>query len=130
MLYISWILGLVALVGGGMLWYSKFLFGKQWAALQGFSTDAPKEGMGKLMTLSILMNIIISGAINFLVLQNNSSLLGGIQLAVFIWLCLLAPFHAQDVLFGKKPFKLFMIDSGYQLFGLLLVALISAQLVG
>ena len=129
MFYLSWVLGLIALAGSGMLWYSKYVFGKQWMALQGFTTETLK-GRGKAMALGILMNIVVSGTINWLVIQNNLGLLGAVELALFIWIGLIGPYHANEVIFGKKPIKLFWIDSGYQLIGLLLVSLISAQLVG
>ena len=126
---ISWGLSLVAMVALGMMWYSKLLFGTQWLALQKFVDEEPKKDSAAL-ALSILMNLIISGAVNWLVLQNNLNLFGAVELALFIWVGFMAPFHAQNVIHGKQPFKLFAIISGYQLAALLIVSLISAALLG
>ena len=129
MFYISWGLGLIALIGTGMLWYSKLLFGKQWTTLHGFTAEQTAN-KGKAMAFGILMNLIISGTLNWLVVQNNLSLFGAVELALFIWIGLVGPFHANEVIFGKKPWALFWLDSGYQIVGLLLVGLMSSKLLG
>ena len=126
--YISLVLGLIAMVALGMLWYSKLLFGRQWLALQKF-VDAKPAPSTKALALSIIMNLIITAAVNWLVIQNNLNLLGAVELALFIWIGFLVPFHAQNIIHGKQPFKLFAIISGYQLVGLLIVSLISAALL-
>ncbi len=111
-----------------MLWFSKFLFGKQWLGLQSFVDEKPAPST-KALALSITMNLIITAAVNWLVLQNNLNLFGAVELALFIWIGFLVPFHAQNIIHGKQPFKLFAIISGYQLTALLLASLISAALL-
>ena len=129
MFYVSWILGFLVLSGTGMLWYSKLLFGRQWLSLQGFTAEEIK-GRGKAMALGILMSLVISGTINWLVSENHLSFFGAVELALFTWVGLIGPFHANDVIFGKKPWALFWLDSGYHVVGLLLVGLISSHFIG
>lgn len=116
MFYISWVLGLLVFSVTGLLWYSKFLFGK--------------NGSEKLKVLGVLMCFVTSGAINWLVLENHSSYLGAVQLALVVWVGFVGPFHANEVVYGKKPLSQFWIDSGYQVVGMLLVGLLSSHLVG
>lgn len=131
-LNIEWlptIIGAVLAMVLGFLWYSPFLFGKTWMKLSGITQkdmeDAKKKGMQVVYLVSTLASIIMAALYG--VLLNSLevvSLSGAVFLAILIWLGFIATTMITSVLYDKKPFKLFLINSGYQLASLVVIAII------
>lgn len=106
----------------GALWYSPVLFAKPWMALIGHKPDnADKSksliiGMissfigGLILSLILAHTVIWSGADNF----GSGAFIGFINWLGFI----AAPSYAQGI-YESRPFKLFAINAGYWLVGLL-----------
>lgn len=114
----------------GFLWYSPVLFGKPWMALMG-KTDADMPEMKKKATKAYALSFI--GALvmayvlaHFVDYVGATTVSDGLQLGFWIWLGFAATIGYTDVLFGGKPFKLFLINTGYQLVELLLMGVILA----
>lgn len=118
----------------GFVWYGP-LFGKPWMAIMGFTKDsmekAKAKGMGKtyaLMTLgSFLMAYVLAHSIEFAsVYTKTYGVSAGLMAGFWNWLGFVAPVQAGEQLWGGKPWKLFLINAGYQLSALLLIGVVIA----
>lgn len=122
------IIGAIGAMVLGFVWYSPVLFGKPWMKLSGYSAsdmESMKKGMVKTYGASFVAAIIMA-AILGLVLSwyRPVSLVDSATVAFLVWLGFVATTMITTVLFDKKPFNLFLINSGYQLASILVMAMI------
>lgn len=122
------LLASIAQMGLGMLWYSPALLGKPWTKLMKF-TDKEVKNMGKGMGThytAMFVGIFLQASVLAVLLEllNITSLRDSWVLAILLWLGFVAVTQLSSELFSKQAFSfhLLMINSGYQLFGLLLMA--------
>ncbi len=114
----------------GYLWYAKFLFGRAWMQLVGLNEESTKKGAGPAM-----FGMLITAFITAFVLANVVDWAGvtttglGVMVGVWIWLGFVATLMISEVLFAKKPVKLFFINSLYHLVVLALNGAILAMWV-
>ena len=117
----------------GFLWHGP-LFGKQWLAWSGISekevAEAKKKGMGCMwksmvgaMFSALLMSYIMAHFVDYLEATTVSA---GMQAGFWIWLGFVATVQLNTVLWEKKPFKLYALNTGYQLVSLLIIGAILA----
>ena len=93
------IAGVVSMVLG-FLWYSPMVLGKPWPRERGMSTDALKKAqkeMGPLYSISFAVSLVMAYVLARVMAFSG---MGGVATAFWIW-------------------KLFGIDTGYQLVSLL-----------
>jgi len=115
---VNYLAVLVASVVGfviGMLWYSPLLFGKMWVKLMGFSNKdmkkAKEKGMGKTMLVMFVSILVMSYVLSyFLGALNVSDAIGGAFVGFMAWIGFLATSMLGNVLWGGKPFSLYLID--------------------
>jgi hypothetical protein len=113
----------LASMGIGFLWYSPFLFGKPWMKLMGYSASDLKEaqkemGTGYLLSLiATLITVFVMAQIFKWVLPPNLNT--ALLISFMLWIGFIAPVQFTDVLFGRKPMNLFLINTGYQLVSIL-----------
>src|SRR3989344_7048970 len=111
----------------GYLWYSPLLFGKPWMKMMGFPhqhmEEAKKKGMVKLylgnFIATLIMVYILSHFVDY---AQAKTITDGLQLGLWVWLGFIATLLFGSILWEGKPFKLFLINSGYRLVELLIVA--------
>jgi len=113
----------------GSLWYSPILFGKKWTKLMGW--DSPekmalmKQGAGKAYTVMFLSSIIMAYVLaHFVQLVPAVTESDALQLAFWVWLGFVATVGIGNVLFEKRPFGLFLINSLYYLVNISVMACI------
>lgn len=130
---LSTVLSAVAAMGLGFLWYSPMLFGNQWMKLMGITkkdmSAAKKKGMQNvymMSTVGALLTAYVFGSL--LNLTGVLTVMDALKLAFFTWLGIVAPVQMTEVLFGGKTKDLFMINTGYQLASLLLMAIVFSVL--
>lgn len=121
----------------GSLWYGP-VFGKQWIAWSGFpqsEVDAMKakgmSGMWKSYALmfvgSLLMAYVLSHAIVFAESYlGEEGLTAGLMSGFWNWLGFVAPIMLGTVLWDGKPWKLYILNTGYYLVQLLVMGVILA----
>lgn len=123
---VSILLAGIANMGVGMLWYSPLLFGNHWMKLMGLTKqkmEKAKSKMGQTYLTSFLLALLQAYVIG-LVLQLMGAMgyLEGMMVGFFAWLGFVMVTQATDFLFGGgKSFHLFLINTGYQLAGLLVM---------
>ena len=121
----------------GFLWYSPFLFAKPWTVAMGYDpedkariaqmqkTAGPKYGiafLASLLSAFLLGKIIFHLAI--------SSALYGMKVGLAVWLAFVMTVQLTDKLFGDRPLRLFLINTGYQLLCYLAMGAILGEWVG
>lgn len=111
------------LLGG--LWYSELLFAKSWKKLLGLKANGAKKGMGQAMATefvgNLLMAFILAHAIRY---AGAQGVVEGMAVGLLNWLGFIAVVQIHSVIFEKKPFKLFLINTGFQLVSLLIMGAI------
>lgn len=112
----------------GFIWYSPILFGNQWLKLVGLtkkdiedSKDKMHFTYGGMMIISLIQAIVLS---QFITTQGVIGVMGGVLVGFFAWFGFIATFGLSQVLFSKKSFHLYAIETGYQLVYLLLAGAI------
>jgi Protein of unknown function (DUF1761) len=111
----------------GFIWHG-LIFGKQWAALVGFSKKeiaaAKKKGMGKQMFLQFVISIVMASALTYVLpsLTEARTVSDLTMTAFWIWLGFIAPVQLGSVIWEKTPFKLYLINTGYYLVSLIVMA--------
>ncbi len=132
--YIAVIVAAIAQMALGFIWYGP-LFGKQWTTLMGWSEAEMAAGRAKmekegwktygLQFIGALVMAYMLAHVSYLALVYASSPVnGGITSAFWMWLGFIAPVMMGTVLWDGKPWKLFFLQSGYYLVGLLIMGAI------
>jgi hypothetical protein len=106
----------------GGAWYSPVLFAKPWMRLLGITPDPSKrKKMIFGMVASLIGSLILSFVLlHFILWSAASTWATGAFVGFISWLGFIAaPSFAQGIYEGR-PFKLFAINAGYWLVGLLM----------
>jgi Protein of unknown function (DUF1761) len=141
---VLWCVNLWAVIGAavasmiiGFLWYSPFLFAKPWMIAMGYDPEdkariaemqkkaAPLYGISflcSLLSAFMLGKIIFHLAI--------STPLYGMKVGFAVWVAFAMTLQLTDKLFGNRPMKLFLINTGYQLVCYLVMGAILGKFVG
>lgn len=101
----------------GWLWYGP-LFGKQWMKLNGFTEEMLREGGGMSMPLIMIVNYIATALAAFAIamfIGSEADMHFGIFAGFMIALFWIGTSRLNDVLYERKPFKLYLINVGYYL---------------
>ena len=120
----------------GMLWYA-VLFMKPWAKEMGFDPNMRPSGkvMARNIALSLIGNFLFAWVLAFYfagwrLLPGGPSEFGalafGLNSALSVWIGFFLPMHLSRVVWEKHSWKLFFINSGYNLVATAVVALIIA----
>ena len=109
----------------GALWYSPLLFAKPWMRLNGFTEEDFKDKNAFRYNVAFFNSLLMSFVLAHMVLFfGDSTIMVAVETAVWLWIGFVATFTLTNYMFSNRPIKLFMIDSGYNLVGLLMMAVI------
>lgn len=112
----------------GSLWYGP-IFGKTWTKMMGWSKADMEKGAadkGRMMKAygsqavgSLLMAFVLAHALVFAeAYLNESGVSAGIQTGFWNWIGFIAPVTLTGVLWEGKPWKLWLLNNGYNLLAL------------
>ena len=113
-----WPILLASVVAFGLsaLWYSPFLFGREWAALAKVTdsdmAEAKARGVWKLYVVQFIATLVSFFVLAFIVASTSSA--GGANgtfLGLLLWLGFVATTALGGMLWEKRSFKLTVIDS-------------------
>ena len=120
----------LAYYAGGALWYSPVLFGKQWMVLVGLTEEKikgkQKEAWKSYGTALVAALLISYGLVRIEMYLNVVTFSGGLHAGFWSWLCFVVTTSATNNSFAGRPLKLLLIDSGYHLYGFLVMGVILA----
>ena len=119
----------------GFVWYAA-IFTKPWTKEMGYDPNMrpDKMQMMKGMAVSVIGNFLFVWMLAFYLAGwkyiPNSDQMGTISFAInsalSVWLGFFVPVHLSKIVWEKHSWKLFFINSGYNLVSAILVALILA----
>ena len=112
----------------GFVWYHPSVFGTTWMNLVGISPQSMEEGkkrmpmamVGGLITAFIMAYVLA----HFGIAWGVFDVIGAFELAFWIWLGFIATTQLGVVLWERRPWKLFLINTGYSLASLVVAAVI------
>ncbi len=111
----------------GAVWYSPVLFAKQWMAAQGHTPEAleqmKRKGMIRAYAVSFLCYLVTAYVVAlFTAYMQAMSFAQGLWLGFLVWLGFAATIGLTGNMFSQKPIAAWVIDAGYQLAYLLIMA--------
>ena len=127
---VNWIAILVATIAYfivGAIWYSKALFGVQWAKLVGMDMNDPNKGkgMGKMLITTFLL--ILISCIGIALLVNRIDLVylpSAIKLGCLTGIGFATTAVAISFIYESRPTGIYFTDCGYHLLGHIIAAII------
>jgi len=106
----------------GFLWYSPLLFARPWMLLMGYDPndkaklDEMRKSAGKTYAISFLASLASAFVLAKIIdVASLNSALYGMKYGFAIWLGFVTTVQLTAALFGRQPFKLYLINTGYQL---------------
>jgi uncharacterized protein YacL len=112
----------------GWLWYSPVLFGRTWMRLMGVTPESMKDisvrdsYLGNILG-TVIMAVVIAVLFSYADINTPTE---AISWSLLIWLGIVMPFGFNDVVFGKKHWRLWFLNGGHQLLTLLVMGYIIA----
>jgi hypothetical protein len=127
---VSWvgvIVGNVALLIIGFVWFMPNVFGNRWIALMGRPGEQLKPGPD--FVLSILSGTLNSFVMAVLALNLGATTVGdGVVLGLVVWAGFFLSYMTANTVFAKRSWALWGIDVGHALLAQVVLAVIVALL--
>lgn len=106
----------------GAFWYSDALFGPAWRKLTKF-TQKKSDKMGKKMVFGAIASFLIAYFFAFFeAYLGVQTVTDGMYVGFLVWLGFVLTTQSYDVIWARKPIKLFYINVGYMLFSFLVMS--------
>jgi hypothetical protein len=107
----------------GAAWYSPALFAKPWMTMLGIRKEEGKKsalyvGMIASLVCDLLLAFILA---HFVIWSGTHSFGRGVMVGGLVWIGFFAAPNLPQGIYEGRPFKLFAINNGYWLVGLLVV---------
>lgn len=122
---IDWLVVVIAAVLNmviGYLWYSKWLFAHAYATLCKHSEKEMKPD-AKTLLMGFIASLVIAFFLSFFeAYLGVTTVTDGMFVGFLIWLGFVATTQISSVIWCKKPFKLFLINSGFRLVSYLVMS--------
>jgi len=119
----AWAVLVCALVTmvAGFLWYSPVLFANPWMVLMGYDpNDKAKiaemqKSAGPSYAMSLVASILAAIVLGKIIeVAKVDTALYGMEIGLAIWLGIVTTVQLTGALFSRQPFKLYLINTGYQ----------------
>ncbi len=111
----------LATMVAGFVWYSPALFAKPWTILMGYDpNDKAKmaemqKGAGPSYAMSLVASLLSAFVLGKVIyVAHVTSPVYGLKIGFAVWLGFVTTVQLTNALFSKQPFKLYLINTGYQ----------------
>ena len=125
--YLALLVATLAKFFFGWLWYSPLLFGKSWMALTNCDPEQMKSRLPRIVPADLISTFILAfvlvHAVHYAGARGAAQ---GAAVGFFNWLGFIGAVSFVTTLYEKRPFKLFLINNGFQLISLLFMGAIVA----
>jgi hypothetical protein len=118
----------------GFLWYSPLLFAKPWTLAMGYDPndkakmEEMRKSAGKLYGITFIASLISAFVLGKVIeITTVNSIFYGMKIGFAVWLGFVTTVQLTSTLFKKRPIKLYLIDTGYQLVCYLVMGAILAR---
>jgi len=105
----------------GFLWYSPVLFANPWMKLMGLDpNDKAKiaemqKSAGPSYFMSLIASLLAAFVLGKLIaVAGFSTAIDGLKIGLVVWLGFVTTVQFTNALFSRQPFRLYMINTGYQ----------------
>ena len=106
----------------GAAWYSPALFAKPWMAALNIAPTGPKKGLAAGMIASFIGDLLAAFALLHLILWSHAATFAsGAFIGFIAWFGFIAATQFPQGIYEGRPTRLFWINSGYWLVGLVIV---------
>lgn len=106
----------------GFLWYSPFLFANPWMIAMGYDPNDKariaemQKSAGPKYAIAFLTSLLSAFLLGKIIFHLAiSTPLYGMKVGFAVWLAFVMTVQLTDKLFGDRPLKLFLINTGFQL---------------
>ncbi len=116
----------IAFMLGG-LWYSPLLFARQWTAAHGHSDEKVKQlqqGATPSYAIAFVCWFVMATALALVAPHFGRGVGGMLHMALLLWVGFSATTGLTNNRFSGKPLSLWLIDAGYQLASLAVMAVV------
>lgn len=104
----------------GFFWYSKWLFGPAWMKLSKIKKMQPST---LLMFYGFIISLIIAYFLAFFeAVLGITTVTDGMFVGFLLWLGFVLTTQINQVVWGKTPFRLFFLDTGFKLLSFLVMS--------
>jgi hypothetical protein len=111
----------LATMVAGFVWYSPALFAKPWTILMGYDPNDKakmnemRQGAGPSYVMSLIASVLAAFVLGkILQVSQVTSALYGMEIGLAVWLGIVTTVQLTNALFSRQPFKLYLINTGYQ----------------
>ncbi len=107
----------------GAAWYSPVLFAKPWMAMLGIKKgESKKSSLLAGMISSLICDLVLSFMLaHFVIWAGATTFEWGALIGFICWVGFFAAPNLPQGIYENRPFKLFAINNGYWLVGLIVV---------
>lgn len=106
----------------GFIWYSPMLFARPWMLAMGYDPEDKaklaemRKGAGMMYAIAFIASVVSAFVLaKFILVTTVNTAAYGMKVAFAIWLGFVTTVQLTSKLFERKPFKLYLINTGYQL---------------
>jgi len=106
----------------GFIWYSPFVFARPWMRAMGYDPEDKaklaemQKGAGRMYVGSFVASLVSAFVLGkFIEITTVSTAPYGMKVGFAIWLGFVTTVQFTAFLFERKPFRLYAINTGYQL---------------
>jgi len=125
---IWWVLlAVIVYFGMGAIWYSPVMFMKMWQAEIKKKSADMNMAASAMVTTFLAMLVLVCIEAYFVQATGSNTLLRGAYLGLKLWIGFVATTALVNNVFQGSSKKLYAIDQGYHLVGLVLAGLILAH---
>jgi len=123
------ILGGLSAIAVGIIWYSPFLFGKQWGKALGVSEKEMSQDRAKVMPILVIISLLTAYVLSLFTVYfqhftNDSWVMSGFDTGLLAWVGLAGTALVAHDVFDPRPKSKLYINLGNRLVTLLVMGLI------
>lgn len=124
--YIAVLVAGIASLVLGMIWYAPKVFGGAWMRMSNITPEMVERGKRKMPLMAftaLVAGVIMAYVLSFFAIAwGVFDVVGAVELSFWTWLGFMAPVLLGSVLWEQRPVKLYVLNAGYWLVSLIVMA--------